>query len=377
MRYDNAEQILTQYYTDIVIRNASGQIVTPAWRWNPLVVDWGGGSFDPPLITPNGLYSVVIQLHNSGTTAYTNDTLLSYQWQGPGGTMNDNTGVAVGSITEGNFTTVTLPVRAPSSSGVYTLRIDMIHENGGYFHDREAGRPWFTLDFEICVGSQCNQVFLPLIFKSDNPPPGNCTWEGNQLLNSAFNLGGAKPLNHWLVWIDEGPTGEFKNWDLYEGSNYYSPDSGPAGAFLGGENDVDQPDGGDNNDQYIAQSVIVEDTEEVEALRIAFSYCLVTYEQSSLEKDKFMIDLQAGTLGSRSAFPDTLTYTNLDAFSALDSNNCQHDSGQWMRRVRIANGINQKYQGDRMFTLVFYSDVNKGRPSTFYFDTTEVNICRR
>jgi hypothetical protein len=195
-------------------------------------------------------------------------------------------------------------------------------------------------------------------------------------LNSAFSLG-PNPLNHWLVWIDEGPTGEFENWALYEGSNYYSPDSGSAGAFLGGEDDVEQPDGGDNADQYIAQSVIVEDTEEVEAIRIAFSYCLVTYEQSSLEKDKFMVDLQAGTLGSGSAFPNTLIYTNLNAYSATDSNNCKHNSGQWRRRERTVNQVSQKYDGDRLFSLVFYSDVNKSQISRFYFDTVEVNVCRR
>jgi len=40
VRYDWARQILTHYYTGIHIRDASGTILTPAYRWVPLSVTW-------------------------------------------------------------------------------------------------------------------------------------------------------------------------------------------------------------------------------------------------------------------------------------------------------------------------------------------------
>jgi hypothetical protein len=43
----NYRQILTHYYTGIHLQNTTGAVLTPDYRWNPLVVDWGGGSTTP------------------------------------------------------------------------------------------------------------------------------------------------------------------------------------------------------------------------------------------------------------------------------------------------------------------------------------------
>ncbi len=403
--WEEAYRILTHYYTDIVIRDETGQILTPGYRWNPIILDWGGGIITPPPMWygGDGTYNVTVALQNSGHFPWTHTSqggsaqwYLSYRWRKGSNVQEGSQRVEITqsgqplTVSEGEYRTVTLTVTDPPDwdAGDYTLQLDMLYEvrasgNIVWFSD-EQSREWFTYDIEIpaaiCTQSNCNgggtgDIYLPLIFGGEGTtlPPTNCTWEGNQLKNSAFNIG--SNLDHWTVWIDQSDG--FSNLNLYEGSNYYSPDSGSAGAFLGDENDNNQPSGGDNADQYITQEVLVENTEEVEAIRIAFSYCQVTYEQSSLIKDKFMVDLQAGTLGSGSAFPDIIQYINQNAFSALDSNNCKHDSGQWQRRERTVNKVSQKYSDDRLFTLIFYSDVNESRVSRFYFDTTEVNVCRR
>jgi hypothetical protein len=63
----NYRQILTHYYTGIHLQDTTGAVLTPDYRWNPLVVDWGGGSTTPPVMTPNSSYNVSLIYQNSGT----------------------------------------------------------------------------------------------------------------------------------------------------------------------------------------------------------------------------------------------------------------------------------------------------------------------
>ena len=73
-----------------------------------------------------------------------------------------------------------LSVQAPATPGLYTLIIDMQANDGGgyvYFHNREANRPWYPLEY-ICTvssGGQCyftqnfpggGGIYLPIIMKN-------------------------------------------------------------------------------------------------------------------------------------------------------------------------------------------------------------------
>jgi hypothetical protein len=173
VKWQSGLQILTHYYTGIHIRNASGNIITPAYRWVPLKAFWNGYLVDPPIMSPNVSYFISIELQNSGTVDWVSSSLLriAYQWKNSTGAIvgSGNTPLqyTASSIPQGLHSTTQQPwIRTPATPGMYTLVIDMMDASGTYFHNREAGRPWFTLDYQICLPPCSQKIYLPLIMKN-------------------------------------------------------------------------------------------------------------------------------------------------------------------------------------------------------------------
>ena len=177
VRWDDAKQILTHYYTGIHIRDAAdnNRRLTPAYRWNPLSVDWGNGATSPSQMLQGQTYNVTVNLQNTGTVNWTSsqDVRLSCRWRKPDGSFvncSNNTAKIIRNV--GTQTTVTLPVTPDANfvDGAYTLLIDA-KQGSSWFYNRDIGnnRPWFALEYPVCVGQKGCQVFLPLVLK--NWPP--------------------------------------------------------------------------------------------------------------------------------------------------------------------------------------------------------------
>ncbi len=223
-------------------------------------------------MNPDNTYNVVIALQNSGTAAWNNQFELSYQWEGPNGTINGTTSVSNISLTEGNFTQTTLPVRTPSNSGPYILKIDMVHENGGYFHSREASRSWFTLDYNVCVGT-CD-TYLPIIMKNYSPPVA-CQEGGNLIQNAGFE---SQLGTHWIE-VLQPP------W-AYTFRTYLRNKSGTYSAVLGGL---------DNSDETLYQPIIL--PADTVSAKVSFWLYMVTTENDFAEFDKLIWDLKNDSTG--------------------------------------------------------------------------------
>jgi hypothetical protein len=179
VQWTKPEHILFHYYTGVHLRDANNNNarLSPDYRWNPLAVNWGNGATAPPPMQAGSTYNVTIQVQNTGTVNWGSDVSLSCQWQKPNGSIvNCDTSANPGTLTIGSpAPTVTLPVRPNSNfgPGVYTLMIDM-KQSATFFHNREAGRPWPTLNYTICVGGNCAKIYLPIIL---NDWKGlNCTY---------------------------------------------------------------------------------------------------------------------------------------------------------------------------------------------------------
>lgn len=124
-------------------------------------------------MSPGQTYNVNLRVQNTGTFfSWNNGTQLTYRWEPNGG----NGGVAVPLLSVGDATDppnppVTLGIQAPSNPGSYHLIIDMSQPllgGSGYFETREAGRPWYSLEYDVCIGDgDCGKIFLPLVLKAE------------------------------------------------------------------------------------------------------------------------------------------------------------------------------------------------------------------
>jgi hypothetical protein len=183
----NYRQILAHYYTGIHIKDAtnSNLTLTPEYRWNPVDVLWNTTLPLFPTFTPSSVRPLAMRLQNSGVITWTStNNRVAYQWKNSGGTVvGQGNGITLFTIPPGQDVgplAQVLSVQAPATPGIYTLLIDMQVNNGGsyqYFHNREANRPWYPLQY-ICVvgsGGQCyftqnfpggGGIYLPIIMKN-------------------------------------------------------------------------------------------------------------------------------------------------------------------------------------------------------------------
>ena len=182
VQWTKPEHILFHYYTGVHLRDANNNNarLSPDYRWNPLAVNWGGGATLPPNMQVGTTYNVAIQLQNTGAVNWGSDVRLSCQWKKPDGSIvNCQTEANPGTLIMGSpAPTVTLPVRLNSgfTNGIYTLMIDM-KQGSTFFHNRETGKPWPTLNYKVCAGGNCRESYLPIIMKNWMPiiPCGGST----------------------------------------------------------------------------------------------------------------------------------------------------------------------------------------------------------
>ena len=176
VRWDEAAQILTHYYTGIHIQNAvnGNQQLTPDYRWNLLDVSWAEAGC-PDVIPENSVCTGTFLIQNTGVTAWNTGhifldhyTLAEQANRSTNALMNPS-GISTTAL-PGEVVTVTTTVSPPTGAVAgsrHTIRFDMAYDedNGlDYFSDREAGHPWYTYDVESCVG-HC-ATYLPLVLKN-------------------------------------------------------------------------------------------------------------------------------------------------------------------------------------------------------------------
>lgn len=173
IQWTRPEHILFHYYTGVHLRDANNNNtrLSPDYRWNPLAVNWGGGAAQPPDMYGGTTYNVTIRLQNTGAVNWGSNVSLSCRWKKPDGSIvNCETSANPGALTMGADASVVLPVRLNSgfANGLYTLMIDM-KQGSTFFSNREAGKPWPTLNYKVCAGGHCGESYLPIVLKNWQP----------------------------------------------------------------------------------------------------------------------------------------------------------------------------------------------------------------
>jgi hypothetical protein len=176
------EQILTHYYTQIHIRNAAGERLTPEYRWVPLQIDWHTADNAIPIMEPGTIYSVTFKIQNTGVITWPGNDQVMFKhhgWELSDGQLALSAAVGPQAVAltdpvpPGETVDVELnlyPSPPPQPGTAYTMRFEMwqwVTEGAGDwvgFSEVEPGYPWPTYDVMLCVGGPCQeQVFLPLV----------------------------------------------------------------------------------------------------------------------------------------------------------------------------------------------------------------------
>jgi len=233
--YDHAVQILTHYYTGIHLRDASDAIVTPAYRWLPLKVDWESGLFEPPeIMLPGESYTITsLVLQNAGAVDWGDNIELVYYWLRGGNLVGAPVAVDVHNLVQGAGDETSrienLAVQSPAELRIgdnATLIFDLRNTDdppGVYLSGREAqdGKPWFALKYDVCIGGECH-LYLPLVLRNHFICP-----EGSELIqNGDFEQGTS-------LWVEQAPA------PIIRSTLPITPYSGEWAAWLGGYNSAD------------------------------------------------------------------------------------------------------------------------------------------
>jgi hypothetical protein len=353
-----------------------------------------------------GIYPVKIDLQNTGVNAWHTPSVfkLSCQWRKP-----DNTSeVCVEQVSPENLfpgthqENVTLNVQPPAhfTPGAYTLSIDMM-VGPDFFHNREAGRSWFTLDYAVTIGIP-KQIFLPLLLKNfggdTSPPtlpttcPTTCKRTPSTNLVAGNFSTGAENFWDFFTYEDKIP----KPYEMVKRDSNYRQPGGDLGvaAFVGNdwENKV-------AIDAHLLQEFDVPSVtaNEIAWIFFEYSYCISTDEVSSTTaNDNFVVSLRntdkQGVLGT------PISYSNLMTTDPAH-NDCNPEDGDirttgetgWRRVGPPTGGTNDyntdplvdegqycidatDYQG-RPALIFFYSQVDNDKPTNFYLDNVNVTSC--
>lgn len=122
--WTRVEQILVHYYTQVHLRDASGGLLTPDNRWNPLT------HTVPATLVAEAVVPATLVLQNTSTWEWTegDGVVMGQQWTARGAPpVSQDWQVVLHDLVApaGQALTVTLPVTAPSSAGEYTLHLDL------------------------------------------------------------------------------------------------------------------------------------------------------------------------------------------------------------------------------------------------------------
>lgn len=169
VRFDEAAQILTHYYTGIHLRDANTMgFLTPDYRWVPLQIAWAGNC--PPAMNHGQSCTATIQVQNTSTLDWDCSSvgyILSYRWAKLGYSETDGANqVSMCGTAKGTTSTVNLTINnIPNwGAGTYTLKIDMARTPSGnkYWFSNVYG--WPSHDVSVCVDGSC-RIRLPQIIK--------------------------------------------------------------------------------------------------------------------------------------------------------------------------------------------------------------------
>jgi len=174
--------ILVHYYTDVHLRNASGERLTPLRRWNPLSLDLHNPPHNAtPIMETGGAYMITVVIQNTSTVPWLWDEpdqyyAFSYRWYDPRDPENpldgSNQAKIQATVNEGATTTVTLTIDdVPDwEQGAYRLKLDMVRWHK--ITPLQLSKSWLsdlgdwpTYDLSVCLNSPC-QTFLPVTLKN-------------------------------------------------------------------------------------------------------------------------------------------------------------------------------------------------------------------
>ena len=176
VRWDDARQILTHYYTGIHLRNRTGERLTPDHRWALLEIDWRSGSVHPPLLQPETTHHITVTVQNTGVFSWTGQVSLAHDgWEDAEGNpiITATTSVTIPhTIAPGASVRVAFPLTPPPQTSPvmrYRLRFDMLlHEEGAErvgFSRREPERPWPIHEVTLTVMHLPYKTYLPLTLR--------------------------------------------------------------------------------------------------------------------------------------------------------------------------------------------------------------------
>lgn len=166
VRWHNVEQVLFHYYTDVHLRDASGNLLSASYRWNPLQI-----SGIPAIPDSGSIYSIDLNLQNVGTEEFVCDFpyvgySLKYRWNKPGqAEVVGSTGMSLCGLGEGESQGGTLSLQVPSwGPGPYTLDFDVYayspypSYSSFWFSDFK----WPAYQLRLCVDDPC-KVHVPMV----------------------------------------------------------------------------------------------------------------------------------------------------------------------------------------------------------------------
>lgn len=279
VRYDDAQQILTHYYTGIAIRDANGNVLTPEYRWLPLKVDWGSGVLAPPTnMQPGSNYNVTLMLQNAGAVDWDDHISLTYRWLRGTSVVGTQGNIDVSNLAQGAGDTTTQivnwPIVVPAELRIgdaATLVFDMRHSSdptGIYFSNREMaeGKKWFDLRYRVCIGGLCN-LYLPLVLREHFV----CPAEQDLIQNGGFEQGRT-------LWIEQAPAAIIRS---RADSIPIAPRAGDWLAWLGGYNNA--------QDTLYQEFVIPHGTQW---LQLHYAVAMETQETEPISRDYFRVRLR-------------------------------------------------------------------------------------
>ncbi len=174
IKWENSQQILFHYFTDVHLRDDYGARISPSYRWNPLSVQWEGTC--PPIMIPGYVCTATYLIQNSGTTIWNNGTIGLIYHAGtslydPEGLWTSYPVIISQTVYPGETVLITVPYTLPNNAvyGLpYYFKFEMAYWDNNFerwvgFSESEADFSWPTYNTSVCVGD-C-KIRAPLIMK--------------------------------------------------------------------------------------------------------------------------------------------------------------------------------------------------------------------
>ncbi|MEZ4710240.1 MAG: hypothetical protein R3A44_23760 [Caldilineaceae bacterium] len=169
VRWDDAFQILTHYYTGIHIRDANdnNRIVTPNRRWVPLQLFGQETPDKPRLLCKDREGGFGVEIQNTGIFNWEADAFeLSYRtdWQPVTGQATTATSY-LPPVLAGDSTTTLVTINIPDyvGEGSYMITLEMRKRTAAGDYEWFSDDGWPGYPVNVMVVEDCSQVYLPMI----------------------------------------------------------------------------------------------------------------------------------------------------------------------------------------------------------------------